>query len=155
MAWTYSNWMTAATAYAVAGVSTSAKTFTVAGDARAFVAPGDRIAVTGSTGNNGTYTVSSVSYAPNSTTITVEVAPANATPDGSIALGPSARTQLANLRLHHAEVAARISESVQSTGTSINTADIRQYLADIVMPELRRLERAAGGILTRGRLSFK
>jgi hypothetical protein len=61
------------------------KTFTVAGDHALQFSPGLTVLVSGSTGNDGVYTVVSVVFATGNTTITVvEVIP-DSTPDGTIA----------------------------------------------------------------------
>ncbi|MCC7407418.1 MAG: hypothetical protein IT442_05065 [Phycisphaeraceae bacterium] len=77
----------------VAGVSTSAETFTVLGDYTDAIKAGDTFAVYGSTGNDAKWTVLSVAYNPGSgtggvgtTVITVTGNVTNSTADGSIAL---------------------------------------------------------------------
>lgn len=66
----------------VTGVNTGSKTFTVAED-YSFLAAGDRIRISGSTGNDGFYTVVSVSGS-GPTTITVVETPASAVADGLV-----------------------------------------------------------------------
>ncbi len=75
---------TAGASAAVAGVSTAARTFTVAGDLSGVLSPGDQIRITDSTGNDGWYTVVSATYSDPNTTITVVEAVADATVDGTL-----------------------------------------------------------------------
>jgi hypothetical protein len=74
--------------YAITALNQGAKTFTVAGDRRKLfslnTAPATTIAITGSTGNNATYTVLGVAYTGGNTVITVSEAIPNATVDGSV-----------------------------------------------------------------------
>lgn len=79
----------------VAGVNSGAAgtaSFVVAGDTRPDVFPGESIVVTGSTGNDGTYTITGEAFAsgPNQTTISVAQAVNNATADGLITDGRGA-----------------------------------------------------------------
>lgn len=67
----------------IAGVTTGSKRFDVAGDQTSYVEPGDKITVSGSTGNDGTYNVNTVTYsAPNTQIVVVEAVP-DATVDGN------------------------------------------------------------------------
>jgi hypothetical protein len=70
----------------ITGVDDGAGTFTVGGDVSGLLATGEIITVTGSTGNDGDYTVDSVSYDSNNdeTTITVQESVPDATADGKI-----------------------------------------------------------------------
>lgn len=60
-----------------------ANTFTVEGDVTGDFATGDKFKVTGSTGNDGTYTITNISYSSPDTTITVANVP-DGTDDGVI-----------------------------------------------------------------------
>ena len=71
---------------AITAVDTTAGTFGVDADISNKLAVGDSIEVVGSTGNDGTYTVSSVTYSDPTTTITVEETVADATADGEVVL---------------------------------------------------------------------
>jgi hypothetical protein len=151
MAWAYSAWQTLSTAAAITAVSTSAGTFTVALDQTANAKPGERISVdTGA--NKGSYTVTSVSYAPDNTVVYVTPSPASAVVAGNLVFGPSGSTMLANLRLHHAEVSAAISAAVSADGTSVNSQTLLDYLRSVVSPELSAQERAIGGMFAAGQL---
>jgi len=68
----------------VVGVDTSSDTITVGGDAASLLATGDIFTVTGSTGNDGEYTVDSTSYdsTNDETTITVKESVGDGTADG-------------------------------------------------------------------------
>lgn len=68
----------------VTGVDTSGDTITVGGDAASLLATGDIFTVTGSTGNDGEYTVDSTSYdsTNDETTITVKESVGDGTADG-------------------------------------------------------------------------
>ncbi|MGB8192146.1 MAG: S8 family serine peptidase [Chitinophagaceae bacterium] len=72
-----------AAGFGITALNQAGKTFTVAGDVSLQVVPGDTITVSGSTGNNGSYTVQSIAVAA-ATTITVTQAIPNATADGII-----------------------------------------------------------------------
>jgi hypothetical protein len=74
---------------AIAAVSTSNKEFAVAGDITGYVKPGYQMSVTGSTGNDGDYTISFASYSAPNTTLTVAENVPDATVDGNIQIGPS------------------------------------------------------------------
>lgn len=71
---------------AITGVDDTAGTFTVGGDVSALLATGDIFTVTGSTGNDGEYTVDSISYDSNNdeTTITVKETISDSTADGKV-----------------------------------------------------------------------
>ncbi len=69
----------------ITAVSTTNDTFTVAGDQTALFTNGSEFVVSGSTGNDGCYTVSSSAFSV-STVITCVEAVFNATADGSIAV---------------------------------------------------------------------
>lgn len=75
----------------IAGVDTGANSFTLGGDVAAKFAAGQSFEVTGSTGNNGTYTVAAggASYdsGANETTIPVDESVSDATADGTIKSG--------------------------------------------------------------------
>ena len=77
---------------AITDVDTGAKTFKVAGDYRDYIKVNKRFTVASSTGNNGTYIATAVSYAasPSKTTITVVSIP-NSTADGNIVIPGSGR----------------------------------------------------------------
>lgn len=68
---------------AITGVSTTTRTFTVAGDQTGAFLSGSDCIVTGSTGNDGSYTVVSAVYA-SSTTITVDEVVPSSVADGTI-----------------------------------------------------------------------
>ncbi|MGH7533999.1 MAG: hypothetical protein ACREMG_00290, partial [Gemmatimonadales bacterium] len=65
-------------------VNQGTKTFTVAGDQTAHVLAGQRVDVTGSTGNDGTYAVVSVALFSGDTRIVVASAIPNSTADGTL-----------------------------------------------------------------------
>lgn len=70
----------------VTAVSTGSKQFTVGGiDLTSNIQIGDKIAITGSTGNDGVYTVTAISFSTN-TVITVSETVASATADGQLNL---------------------------------------------------------------------
>ena len=69
---------------AVSAASTANKTFGVDADLTGLLSPGDTIRVSGSTGNDGVYTVYSVSYSDPTTTIEVVEAVPDATADGDV-----------------------------------------------------------------------
>ncbi|MEY2655590.1 MAG: hypothetical protein RLZZ524_2618 [Pseudomonadota bacterium] len=150
MAWTYANWQTASISKVITAVSTSAGTITVAGHQLDLVATGDRVAIDAGA-NAGTYTVSGVSYAPDATVVTLSPKPASATVSGNLVLGPNARTRVANLRQHHAEVSAQISASIGADGVSSSSETLRSYLIELQRC-LSREQRAAGGLFLAGRL---
>ena len=77
------------TAYAITAVSTSLRRFTIAGNQTANFSAGETIRVTGSTGNNGIYTISSVTFSSPNTWIVVNETVPSATVDGSIQHKPS------------------------------------------------------------------
>lgn len=68
---------------AITAVSTVGKTFTVSGDQRLYFGKGKTFTVTASTGNNGTFTPTLVSYDGADTTITVSEVVPDATADGA------------------------------------------------------------------------
>ena len=151
MAWSYSAWQTMTTTAAIAAVSTSAATFTVAGDQTSLARVGDRLPVdTGA--NKGSYTITAISYTPDNTVFTVTPAPASAVVAGNLIFGPSLSTMLVNLRLHHAEVSAAISAAVSADGTSVNSQTLLDYLRNVVAPELAKRERARDGMFMAGQL---
>lgn len=153
MAWTYAAWQTLTSTAAITAVSIASSSFTVAFDQTKVVRIGDRIAVSAGA-NIGNYTVSSVTYTPDSTVVIVSPAPASATVAGNLVFGPSSSTMLANLRLHHAEVSAAISASVGDDGTSVNTDTLLNYLRNIIQPELSKRERMLGGMFMSGNLRY-
>ena len=71
----------AGTAYAITGVNTGLKQFTIAGDHT--VIPGTKIKIAGSTGNDGTYTVVTSVFGT-STVVTVAEVVTDATVDGNL-----------------------------------------------------------------------
>ena len=72
--------------FAITAVDTTAGTFGVDEDLTSRVESGDTIIVEGSTGNDGEYTVSSVSYTAPTTTITVNESVSDSTADGTLAV---------------------------------------------------------------------
>lgn len=70
--------------YAIAAVSQGSKTFRVDGVDLSSVAYGQTLTISGSTGNDGTYTVVSATYGGGNTTFTVHEAIPNATADGAL-----------------------------------------------------------------------
>ena len=75
-----------ATTYAVASADSAAKQFTYTGDLTSVVSVNDHIKISGSTSNDGAYSVSAISYSNPTTTITVRQSPADDTADGNIQL---------------------------------------------------------------------
>lgn len=75
------------TAYAITDVIQGSKTFKFLLDATEYFLTGDTIEVTGSTGNDGTYTVASSSFGAGKTSVVVNEAIPNATADGNILHG--------------------------------------------------------------------
>lgn len=73
------------------------KEFTVAGDQTATILAGQKIRVTGSTGNDGLYTVVSATLAGPDTEIVVEEVVADATADGDISLDYGVYQQFGNI----------------------------------------------------------
>jgi hypothetical protein len=71
------------TSHAITGVNTGTKTFTVAGDQTLELVAGTKLAVDGSTGNDGMYTVVSATYT-SSTAIVVSETISDATADGTL-----------------------------------------------------------------------
>lgn len=69
--------------FAITGVNTGTKTFTVAGNRSGVYAAGDTFTITGSTGNNGTYTVVSSTYTSSTAIVVSETVP-SAVVDGNI-----------------------------------------------------------------------
>lgn len=151
MAWIYSSWQTATSVSAITAVNVSAGTFTVSFDQRDLVKAGDRLNVS-SGANIGKYTVTAISYTPDSTVVSVTPAPSSAVVAGNLVFGPTNSTQMDNLRKHHAEVSAAIAASVGSNGTSIDTGTLLDYLKNFVNPELIKLQRAIGGMFMAGQL---
>lgn len=72
------------TTYAINAVNPGLQQFTVTGNARNSLAGGQTFTVSGSTGNNGIYTVSNISYSAPNTTITVSEAIPSAVADGNV-----------------------------------------------------------------------
>ena len=151
MAWIYSGWQTATSAVVITAVSPASGTLTLSTDQTHLVRAGDRVAVN-SGANIGKYTVTAVSYAPDSTIVSVTPAPASAVVAGSLVFGPSNSTMLDNLRKHHTEVSAAISAAVGSNGTSIDTSVLLDYLKNVVRPEMNKIERVMGGMFMAGQL---
>jgi len=75
-----------ATAYTITSANTSSDYFIISGDHTSSFAAGDQVAVWGSTGNDGAWTVESVSLAGSNTQINVTGDIQNSTGDGSLAL---------------------------------------------------------------------
>lgn len=71
---------------AITALSQGSKTFSVGSDVTSSLQPTVKFIITGSTGNNGTYTVVSAVFGSGTTVITVVEAVPNATADGSIHL---------------------------------------------------------------------
>jgi len=71
---------------AITGLNQVNQTFDIAGDWTGHIDLGDAVVVAGSTGNDGTYTVATATYAAGTTTIEVNEAIPDATVDGSITL---------------------------------------------------------------------
>lgn len=69
--------------FAITAVSAGSDTITVAGDQRSHFQAGDKFRIEDSTGNDGFYTVESVSYGGGNTTITVTGDIADSTADGN------------------------------------------------------------------------
>jgi len=74
----------ARTSYAITGVNTGTKTFTIAGNHTSELAAGTRLAVDGSTGNDGMFTVVSSTYDTDHTDIVVSETISDATVDGTL-----------------------------------------------------------------------
>jgi hypothetical protein len=72
--------------FAITGVNTGAKTFTIAGDQRLWFDEAGTFTVTVSTGNNGTYTIATagVALVGGNTVLTVTTTPPSAVADGTI-----------------------------------------------------------------------
>ena len=70
----------------VQGVNTSTEVFTITGDLTADIEAGDKIVISGSTGNDGVYTVTAVAANGGNTDITVSEDVTNATADGTLTL---------------------------------------------------------------------
>jgi hypothetical protein len=68
--------------YSITAVSQGSKTFTLSGDRRRWFSRGGQFVVTGSTGNNGTYTVTAIAYSGGNTVLTVTEALLSAIADG-------------------------------------------------------------------------
>ncbi len=73
--------------YDITDVLQGPKTFKFLGDATAYFLAGDSIEVTGSTGNDGTYTVASSLFSTGKTSVIVEEAIPDSTADGDILHG--------------------------------------------------------------------
>lgn len=70
--------------YAITAVSTGSKKFTVSGDRRRWFNIGSTLTVSGSTGNNGNFTVSTLTLVGGNTEIVVVEAVSSAVADGSV-----------------------------------------------------------------------
>jgi hypothetical protein len=79
------------TSWNVTAVSTGSKTFTIAGDQTAVLTSGVEIQITGSTGNDGYYTVVSSATSSGNTVVTVSETIPSSTADGSLT-GPNPTT---------------------------------------------------------------
>lgn len=152
MAWTYANWRTATVSAAITAVSTSLRTFSVSTDRRDLAIPGDRIKVDAGA-NIGTYDVVGVAYTPDTTTFTVSGVPASAVVAGNIVFGPSASSRLSQLKLHHAEVSARIDAAMAADGVSSSTDTLLRYLS-IVESALAAEQRAVRGYWAVGQVAI-
>jgi len=84
--------------YSITGVDTGNKTFTIEGSYASRFVAADSIKITGSPGNDGTYTVASSSYSSPSTSIVVSEAVPDATVDGVI--DPGYRATIHYWRYH-------------------------------------------------------
>lgn len=71
------------TTYAITAIDRVAHKVSIAGDQTSFMAAGDVFTITGSTGNDGTYTIDSVSFTVTTDIITIETLP-DATADGNV-----------------------------------------------------------------------
>jgi hypothetical protein len=69
---------------AIIGVNQGTQTFTVSGDQTSHLPVGGSISVSGSTGNNGTYTIASATFGGVNTDIVVNEVILNPTADGTI-----------------------------------------------------------------------
>lgn len=138
MSWTYADWLTFEETAAVVAVDTAEQTFTVAGDLRSEAQPGTKMDLEGSTGNDGTYTISSTTYTAagtDQTVIKVKSAFTDATADGTITFAQSQKTRLERLRLHIEEVSCEVRASVTTDNTSYSAGELRQYLAELMETE--------------------
>jgi len=70
----------------ITSVDTTADTVTIAGDYTAYLSTDETIKIVGSTGNDGTYTVASVSLSSGDTVIAVDEAIGDSTADGEVRL---------------------------------------------------------------------
>lgn len=70
--------------YAITAVNTGTKKYTLSGDKQRFFNVGGAFTVTGSTGNNGTYTVTVITYTGGNTVLTVSEVVPSAVADGSV-----------------------------------------------------------------------
>jgi hypothetical protein len=152
MVWTAADYQTYQYSLPITAVSQAARTVSVATDILQKAAVGDRTAISGSA-NAGSYTIAGLTYAPDTTILTLGYDLPSAVVAGNLLLGPNDRTRVARLDEHIVEVTAQISASVSSDGTSLNSDTLQRYLADLRAERLR-LSGAARGKLTRGRLVF-
>jgi hypothetical protein len=104
------------TAYAITGVSTGDKKFTIAGDHASEMAAGTLISIDGSTGNDGNYTVVSATYGAATEVVVSEAVP-DATVDGTL-------SPLGNMLAHAALTASRSIESGDTPKFSAGDLDI-------------------------------
>lgn len=74
--------------YSIIAVNTGNKTFTVSGDQTNTIKPFEVMRIYGSTGNNGFYSISSVTFTGGNTEIVVHSTPVNGTVDGIIKVDP-------------------------------------------------------------------
>ena len=72
--------------YSITAVNTGSKQFTIAGDRRRYFNVGGGFSVTGSTGNDGDYTVASLALSGGNTLIVVNETVASAVADGAVTL---------------------------------------------------------------------
>lgn len=70
--------------FTITAVNTGTKTFTVSGDKSTTFAVGDTFTILGSTGNDGTYTVTAISFSTPNTLITVSETVPSAIADGKV-----------------------------------------------------------------------
>jgi hypothetical protein len=81
-------------AHAITGADNGTKTVEVAGDETATFPAGSVVSIMGSTDNDRTYTVDSVSHAGGTTTVTLDQAPQSSTADGTLRNHPASMTHI-------------------------------------------------------------
>lgn len=109
----------------ITAVSTVAKRFTVAGDHTANLPVGGSITITGSTGNDGTYTIVSAAFSSGSTNIVVSQVIPDPTADGTLAAayGPVATYHLTADGSGYASATAVTTTTLTGSGSGL-TIDI-------------------------------